>query len=88
VEWWKSQTKDSTYVSINLETHKGIHCKVNERFVSKETQLLHQWGIETQDHGLKQDGKIQISSMRRQRIIIMVFTPLAFERAALTKVLV
>lgn len=73
VEWWKSQTKDSTYVSINLETHKGIHFKVNERFVSRGTQLLHQWGIETQDHGLKQDGKIQISSMRRQRII-MVFS--------------
>lgn len=69
MEWWKSQTKDSTYVSINLETHKGIHFKVNERFVSRGTQL----GIETQDHGLKQDGKIQISSMRRQRII-MVFS--------------
>ena len=54
VEWWKSQTKDSTYVSINLESHKGIHCTVNERFVSRGTQLLHQRGIETQDHGLKQ----------------------------------
>lgn len=55
-------------------------------FLEDRTQLLHQWGIETQDHGLKQDGKIQISSMRRQRIIIVVFSPLAFENTALTKV--
>lgn len=57
-------------------------------FLEDRTQLLHQWGIETQDHGLKQDGKIQISSMRRQRIIIIivVFSPLAFENTALTKV--